>query len=190
MPTFYKGIGPGTHWHAIDLRTNGLSARAPGVQPSISALIAHIRLGTTQSPYISLTRSYGVAESYARVGRITATQQNPGYVYELVINDPLPSGMVLIDPAVDIANTNANLFASPSYHHDGGPTFLLGVVDPVSMAAHLNGFAPSPPGSGAIQRPPNLSNDLEAIVRVLRDAEILVSGNIPTTCFHVRHPVY
>lgn len=124
------------------------------------------------------------------MGRATATAANPGYVYELVINNPVPNGMSIIDPLLEVGKANPTALAAQSYHHDGDPNFLLGVVDPVNMTHYLLGFAPTPPGSGATARPPILSNDLEALVRILRDAEVLVSGNIPGACFTVRHPVF
>src|SRR4051794_36294309 len=59
MPRFYKGIGVGTFLHAMDLRATGISPRAAGVAYTPNALLHHIARGTTVSPCISLTRSFG-----------------------------------------------------------------------------------------------------------------------------------
>ena len=47
-----------------------------------------------------------------------------------------------------------------------------------------------PPVSEGTPRPPNLTIELETLVRALRDAEILAHGNIPATCVKNRLEVY
>ena len=47
-----------------------------------------------------------------------------------------------------------------------------------------------PPPAGGAPRPPNLSLELETLVRALRDAEVLIVGTIPTTCIINRIDVY
>jgi hypothetical protein len=46
-----------------------------------------------------------------------------------------------------------------------------------------------PPGMAGASRSPNLSIELETMVRALRDAEVLVVGNLPSACVTYRHPI-
>jgi hypothetical protein len=88
---FYKGVGVGTHHHGADLRLTGLSPRNPGSPYNPTSVMHHIARGTTTSPLISLTKSYGVAEDYARnASRTPPTAANPARVYEVEISDPPP----------------------------------------------------------------------------------------------------
>lgn len=77
---------------------------------------------------------------------------------------------------------------TPTYHHDGDQSFVLGVIDPVSNQHVLSApiYTALP---GATARPANLSEHLETLLRTLRDAEILAVGNIPATCIVNRHNV-
>ena len=102
MALLYKGIGPGTFHSHADLSTSGLSPRDPaGWTGSIHPLMAHICDGTTMSGYISLTRSFGIARDYALFGRIPPSHANPGHVWEVEINIPLPAGVrAVIDPSL------------------------------------------------------------------------------------------
>ena len=195
MATFYKGAGIGTHWHIHDSRREGFTARTPGTPSTIEALISHIVVGTTESPYISLTRSYAVAWHYAMSGGTSIpTLNNPGYVYEIEIDTPLPAGLKLLDPIkevasnlpypVDIGSEGGYI----SYQHNGLPTFLLGVVSPGDMSHFRVGRQPQPPGPG-LPCPPNLTPQLEAFVNALRDAEILFYGAIPSDCVRERFEV-
>jgi hypothetical protein len=191
MPLFYRGAGVGTYWHEQDARLTGFTPQSPGMATSIDRLIVHISNGTTSSPYVSLTRSYGVAWNYAMFfGRTQPTATNPAYVYELEINDPLPAGLLLIDPVKEIAAEAPSPAQSFSYHHDGSSSFLLGVIDPTGMEQFLRMPALQPPPGGGAQRPPNLTKQLETLVRVLRDAEILAVGNIPASNIRNRFSVY
>lgn len=190
MPRFYKGIGVGTFLHAIDLRSHGIVARGPGITYSASGVMAHIARGTTTSPCISLTRSYGVAEIYAKqAGRAFPSATSPAYVYGIDLDDPLPVGVTIRDPLVEILSAFPDPLAHSSYHHDGDVNFLLGVVNPTLMPAYLNTPILQPPGSGGAQRPANLTLALEAMVRALRDAEVLAVGTIPASCVVERHDV-
>lgn len=192
MARFYKGVRAGTFLHqGPDLRTIGISARMPSSPYNIDAVMHHVARGTTTSPCISLTRSYGVAEDYAKApGRVFPTAANPAYVYEIEIPDPAPSGITLIDPVALVAANNNNPAISPSYHHDGDMNFLLGVVDPIKMIVHLNTPIRVPLGSAPTPRAANLSLQLETCVRALRDAEVLVLGAIPSNHVVLRHDVY
>lgn len=193
MTILYKGVGVGTFLHKADLRATGLVAHMPALSCDTDTIIRHIRNGTTTTPCISLTRSYGVAEDYARNGgRAFPTASAPAYVYEFDIpTDPPPAGMVVIDPVSNIAARNSNPLASPSYHHDGNMSFLLGVVDPSGMAMHLNAPIRTPMGSSPTPRSANLSPELETLVRALRDAEVLALGVIRNMDVAIiRHDVY
>ena len=189
MPTlFYKGVGVGTHHHPTDLRTTGIMPRAPGALDEI-AVQRHIARGTPFSPCISLTRSYGVAENYARnYGLAAPTAARPAYVYEVEIPDD--PGIAIIDPVDFIASRHANPLVSPSYHHDGDQDFLGFVAYPgayVGVVPH----APRPPGmSGAGTYPVHRSTELDTIVFALRDAEVLVHGGISKAWITIRHDIH
>ena len=195
MATFYKGAGIGTHWHTRDSRRIGFTARSPATHPETEALIDHIATSTVNSPYISLTRSYAVAWDYAmRGGTSIPTLNNPGYVYEIEIDTPLPSGLKLLDPIKEIAlNLPPPIDADfekeyPFYQHNGLPNFLLGVVSPGDLSHFRIGRQSQPPGPGS-PCPPNLTPQLEALVNALRDAEILFHGSIPSSCVKERFEV-
>jgi hypothetical protein len=195
MATFYRGAGRGTHWHDHDSRQVGFTARAPEVDPTTAALITHITAGTTNSPYISLTRSYAVAWDYAvRGGTDRPTPDKPGYVYEVAIDMPLPSGLKILDPIKEVALNLPSPIDVDSgeehefYQHNGLPSFLLGVISPENMSHFQVGRQPRPPGPG-MPCPPNLVPQLKALVNTLRDAEILLHGRIPPSCVKNRFEV-
>ena len=192
MAIFYRGAGIGTYWHSHDARQTGFIARAPQMQPTPDRLMLHIARGTVNSPFISLTHSYGIALNYANFfGTEIPTPQHPAYVYEIEINEPIPSDLQLLDPIKEVAPIlPLPLGINPPYQHDGGPAFLLGVVDPVNMREFLIQQSPQPPASAGTPRTPNLSIALETLVRTLRDAEILAKGTIPAHCVNHRFEVY
>lgn len=183
MPRFYKGVGVGTHLHGNDLRLSGMRPRDALMTPNIYTLMEHIA-GNTVSPYVSLTRSYGVAEAYARdFGRAFPTASVPGYVYAVDIDYPTPPEVhMVLDPVSDIAAYINLPLAPSSYHHDGNMNFLLGIISPVTMANHLAAHAPQPPRATMPPRPPKLTKELLTIVRALRDAEVIVLGSVPPHC--------
>lgn len=191
MPIFYRGAGVGSYWHNNDARIGGFGAHKPGIGASSARLMEHVARGTTSSPYISLTRSYGVALDYALYfGPLRmATSGSPAYVYEIELNDPLPRGLVILDPIKEIATAVPSPLSPISYQHDGVPAFLLGVVSPSMMGHYLATNCPQPSGGGT-PRPANLSIELEALVRTLRDAEILAVGTIPASQVVNRLSVY
>jgi hypothetical protein len=178
----------GTHHHPTDLRTTGIMPRKTGSLNEITVQ-QHIARGTTTSPCISLTRSYGVAFDYAmNSGFAAPTSALPAHVYELQVPDD--PGVPLIDPVDYIASRHANPLVSPSYHHDGDQRFLGLIAYPLPAGGGL-GLARRPPGmSGGGPRPPYLSPQLETIVFAIRDAEILVYGNIPPAWMANRYDVY
>ena len=180
MATFYKGSGVGTYWHLNDARLSGFNAHFPGAHRTTASLMNHIKNGTTSSPFVSMTRSYGVAWSYAMF--LGPTVAAPAYVYEIVIDDPPPVGLTVLDPLREIAGAVPPLLSAISYQHDGLPNFLMGVLDPATMSHHLTApIKQPPPGLGA-PRAANLTAELETLVRTLRDAEILAVGTIPASC--------
>ena len=188
MTIYYRGAGLGTYWHTNNAMQEGFTPQSPQLNHTPSLLINHIARGTVTSPYISLTQSYGVAWDYAvTFSRARPTQQNPAYVYQVEINDPPPKGPHLLDPVKEIAASAPSPPAAIPYHHDGLPSFLLGVVSSSTMRLHLNRPIKQPPGGGTL-RSANLTLELEAIVRALRDAELLVVGDIPDSCVQHRYP--
>ncbi len=195
MATFYKGAGIGTHWHINDSREVGFTAISPTTRHTIEALVTHVAESPTNSPYISLTRSYAVAWNYAvRGGTDIRTLGKRGYVYEIEIDIPLSPELELLDPVKEVAKSLPNPIdvdfkgGYPFYQHNGLPDFLLGVVRPEGMSRFLVGRQPRPPGPGVPCRP-NLTPQLKALVNALRDAEILFYGRIPPSCVKNRFEV-
>ena len=84
--------------------------------------------------------------------------------------------------------------AQASYHHDGDMNFLLGVINPIAMSGYLNTPIRQPGQSagtaGGTPRPANMSLELEALVRALRDAEVMAVGTIPAPYVVERHDIY
>jgi hypothetical protein len=114
----YKGIGVGTYQHALEARVYGFVARYPALMASVSAMVEHITLGNTASPFISLVRSYAVAEEYAiNSSRIVPSATTPAYVYEIVLTDPLPPTLIIIDPLIELASV---LSSADVPYHSGG----------------------------------------------------------------------
>ena len=188
MTLYYRGAGAGTYWNTTDARIGGFVPQSPGLTASASRIIQHVAHGMTQSPYISLSRSYSVALSYALdFGTISPTVSMPGYVYELEID--ANSGVRLVDPVKEIVADAGDPFAPLSYHHDGYPTVLLGVVSPSLMAYYLHLHVAQVGGTASSGRPANISHHLRAMTLALRDAEILVFGNVPSACVQMRHSV-
>ena len=160
--------------------------------PTVTRQMLHIARSTVNSPFISLTRSYAVAWHYAMVSsERVPTPEDPAYVHEIEIQEPLPLGLHILDPVKEVAQMlppPAN--SGPPYQHDGLPDFLLGVVDPGRMGDFLIQYAMQPPSSEGTPRSPNLTIELETLVRALRDAEILAHGIIPTPCVKNIFDVY
>jgi hypothetical protein len=180
MPIFYKGAGVETYWHERDARVLGFSAAEPALAPTINGLMLHVARGSVRSPYVSLTRSFGVAWDYAvNGGRVAATQDRPGYIYEIELDAPLPPGLTLLDPVVEVAKNTPDPLHPIPYQHEGSKGFLLGVVDPVRMGRYLKQRCIQPPPGGGTPQTPHISQHLETLVRALRDAEVLAIGTIP-----------
>ena len=192
MPIFYRGACVNSYWHLNNPIETGFTARAPGTRPTIHRLMHHIARGTITSPFISLTRSPAVAWHYAVFDSLEVpTRSNSAYVYEIEINEPLPSGLKLLDPIKEIAKVLPDpTYPGPPYQHDGLPDFVLGVVNPRNMAHFLALQSQQMPFSEGTPRPPNLTLELETLVRAIRDAEILAQGSIPAAYILNRFDVY
>lgn len=192
MAIFYRGAGIGTYWHTHDARLEGFIAHSPGAPRSLGTQIGHIKNGTTTSPYISLTRSYSVALTYAvYCGQEQPDEDKPAFVYEIELTKPLPTGLDIFDPAYDIlAKCGAkDPLADHTYQHDGFPDFIAGVIDR-TMRERLTKHIAHPPPGIATARSASLSESLEAVVRAIRDAELLAVGTIPTNCIICRYEVH
>ena len=192
MAIFYRGAGINTYWYLNDPMEQGFIARAPGMTSTTTRQMLHIARSTVNSPFVSITRSYGVAWRYAMVSsERVPTPEDPAYIHEIEIQEPLPPGVHLVDPVKDVAQMLPSPTSpGPPYQHDGLPDFLLGIVEPERMGNFLTQYAMQPPASEGTPRPPNLTIELETLVRVLRDAEILAHGIIPATCVKNSFDVY
>jgi hypothetical protein len=81
---FYKGVGVGTYLHGKNLNATGISAALPGQTNDLANLVRHIAQGSALSPFISFTKSWDVAEDYARNASLSRPNStNPAYVWEI-----------------------------------------------------------------------------------------------------------
>jgi hypothetical protein len=191
MTHFYKGVGVGTFFHSMDLRINGIAPANTGAQFDVHMAMQHICRGSNRSPCVSVTRSYGVAESYARNGLNPPSLSKPGYVYVINIPDPIPFGAPpIVDPVFVVASQHNDPLRSPSYHHNGSQNFLLGVISPGMHPAILSTPPPMPSGTNNSISPPTLTMELQTMVWGLRDAEALIVGNVPRAWVIDRLNVY
>ncbi len=175
MATFYKGAGIGTYWHTRDSRRVGFTARSPANHPETEVLIEHIATSTVNSPYISLTRSYAVAWHYA----VFSSKREPGpgrpaYIYEIEIDDSLPHGLNVLDPAKEVIHIL--------------PQPLRGVVNLDYIEDLLGGQTSQAPNVGG-GFSPSVELQLIALTFAQRDAEVLVYGYIPPFCVKHRFEV-
>jgi len=152
-------------------------------------VMQHISGGTTYSPCVSLTKSFGVARDYAMNAGFNAPSPTvPAYVYEIHIPEKSP-GVKIIDPVDYIASRNANPLALPrTYHHDGDQQFL-GFVAYSLSAGGAHPAAPVPPGLVG-GRPVHLSDQTQTIVFAMRDAEVLVHGSVPHNWIVQRYDIF
>ena len=185
MDIFYRGASRGTYWNIDRLEpgdSRGLTAQSPRLKPDPDRIMDHIIHGAERaSPFISLTKSYGVASDYARYWYRTRppTEDNPGLVYHIEISY-VREALILIDPVKALAESLPDPLDS-GCQHDGVPEFLLGVVSPERFGFRLTRNRFDPPGSQRTPGPPYLSRELETLARALRDAEILATGVISGT---------
>jgi len=178
----YKGVGVGTFWHGLDARMTGFSSQSPGKSPSVPAMIAHITHGSPLTSFISLMRSYGVAEQYAlNAGRRAPSRKVPAYVYEI---DFMDSDQVsLIDPIPYLA---CLLSTSTEPYHSGDRNLLLALIDPVRYGSELL----KPVAGPLTKKLPKVSIELEALICVLRDTVILAIDRVPSQFILGRHEIY
>jgi hypothetical protein len=190
MPIYYRGAGLGTYWHMNDACKTGFTPHYPGAGQGNSRILHHIARGTTASPYVSLTRSYGVAWGYALAGRMLPSAEQPAYVYEIEVDENDGLGTRLMDPVTTIAAGLGSPYDTRTYHHDGDSSFLLGLVDPAGQRASLKQEVRFPPPEQGTIRTPLLHIELEALVRALRDSEILAFGAVAASQVRRRIEVY
>jgi len=171
----------GTFLHPNDLRISGITPAKPAVTFDLAAVTQHVARGVIMSPCISVTRSYAVAEDYARHAATSPpTRVAPAYVYVIDVPNPMPAGITMCDPVEYVASRNNNPSASPSYHHNGGRRFLLALVEPILHQTLLTTPPVRPPGmTGGAPVGPRVTPELETMVCALRDAEALVIGGVP-----------
>jgi len=133
-----------------------------------------------------------VAVQYAISGQSVPRPGNPAFVYEVEIEERDGCGTRLVDPVVEVARDLGSPFDARSYHHDGDLKFLLGIADPGSRegAEYLRQWVMFPPPGHGTPRTPLLGIELEALVRALRDAEVLAFGAIVASQVKRRIDVY
>jgi hypothetical protein len=194
MARFYKGVKLGSYLHGRNLSATGIAPAQPGASYSVNAIIRHIGGDPLNSPCVSLTKSYGVAQAYALdSGTAYPDVHNPAWVYEIELdkNDPAVNPYLVVDPVFEISRYHNDPLVDPSYHHNGDELFLLGLVDEKRFGHYTSRAAPRPRGNThPSSHPPNVSEQLLTFVRALRDAEVLFVGNIPGRCIVAQHPAY
>ncbi len=181
MPIYYKGAAPRTHWHDNDpIHAGAFTSWSSRPIPAhdTQRVVRHIVGRAPQgSPYISFSRSYGVAWNYA--AQPNATANAPGYVYEIDLPDTLPPGLELYDPVAEIARKLPSSSSLVTYQHEGDQKYLLGVMAYSRFQLRLQRTDPEPPpGGGLLRTPRDPSDELKSIVLALRDAEVLVRGEV------------
>ncbi len=191
MARLFKGAGPGTYWWTNNAQLVGGFSSPPGRPRNAAAVVNHIVVSSHPSPYVSFTASYAVAFEYALSGPAgVATSANPGYVYEIDTSILTgPSTLTLIDPVRKVASAhNVALNGTIPTHHDGGPDLILGIANR-TLHGHLLTTPPRRLGATP-PRGPVVTDDLNALVFALRDAEVLAAGGVPPACIVNRHAVY
>lgn len=163
----YKGAARGTYWHKLDASVMGfkMNARHPA---GVDAVVRHINGGSSTSRYLSVTTSLNVATMYAKAAAldgIATSPSFPAYIYEIDISRIGPESM-LVDP---IKVTSSGFPAgSWAHHHDGDANFLG------SLLPYF------PPVNGGATPLALASDEFKAITFSLRDAEILIEGDVPS----------
>ena len=184
----YKGAGPGSHWWSTNAQLSGFTVAA-AVQ-GVARMVRHITAFSHPSPYLSFSASFAIAREYALAGPAgQASQTQPGRVYE-IDTTLVPGSMVLSDPVRDIVGSNPALtVARLPTHHDGAQNLILGIASPILHGAVLTSPPARVPGN-ALQTGPAVQSELQAVVFALRDAEVLIGGNVPPNCITAVYPVY
>jgi hypothetical protein len=188
MAIFYRGAAIDTWWHKNDPRISGFLSHSPGIAHTVAQLMNHISFGTTKSPYVSLTRSYGIALGYAMLGK-TPTVANPAFVWEIDLTLPLPSGVILRDPVQEVAASLPQPFDVIPYQHDGEQKAIIGLIDGDQYNL-ATAPVPRPPNSNPSKLGATFTLQFKTLIFALRDAEILAHGPIPAACVTARHEVH
>jgi len=102
----------------------------------------------------------------------------------------LPRGLNLFDPVKEVSGLLSPPLAYNSYQHNGLPSFLLGVVDPIRFQKYLSTPVKHPPHVTSGPFTASLSDQLDVLVRTLRDAEIIALGHIPSANVVARYDVW
>ena len=178
---FYKGVGVGTFLHPHDLRISGITPAKPTANFDLAAVTQHVSRGVIMSPCISVTRSYAVAEDYARNAATSPpTRVAPAYVYVIDVPDPVRTRITMCDLSNMLRLAIGILPPVLLYHHNGSRRFLLALVDPILHQPLLTTPPVRPPGmTGGAPARPSVTPELETMVCALRDAEALVIGSVP-----------
>jgi hypothetical protein len=172
LPLFYKGAGPGTHWHVHDARMSGFTAAASAL-PNRNSTIRHITAYSHPSPLISLSASFAVARQYALTGPAgVASPAAPGYVYEV---DFTVAKQRILDPLLEIVRP------SLSHLHSGDQGLILALAQGLAVAPCVH--------AGGSLLAPSIPPELRALVYALRDGEVLAHV-IPSACITNRHAVH
>ena len=171
IPTLYKGAGPGTHWHKKNACDGGFTPAANRPYTT-NAVVDHIVHYSHPSPYISLTASFAVARQYALSGPDgTASDTNPGYVYEIDLSACNTTKLRIFNPIAEISKTGL------AHEHNGDQGLVLGVAS----STHESVLKTPVLQAGGRKAIPSASTTLKALVNALRDAEVL-TGKVPASC--------
>jgi len=163
LPILYKGAGPGTYWHTNDATQSGFTTQ-PGIA-NRNQIVNHITANSRPPIYLSFTTSFAVAKRYALYGTSRATQANPGFVYSVnLMNMP---NFNAYDPVAEIS-------AGMLIHgHTGDQRLVVRIALDHKRATTLQVDGPN--GTKIV---PSFSTELRGLTFALRDAEIVIGGNV------------
>lgn len=178
----FKGAGPGTHWHANNAQATGFTL--PGaITPTVNVVVNHITAFSAPSAYCSFSLSFAIARGYAIFGPGgVATKAAPGLVYQIDLS-ALSALPALVDPVLTISR---GLNGQYAHGHNGG---FLALSEIAQTALGPGGYTPTQHVGGGTC-PLIVTSELQALVRAIRDAEILVQGNVPAGAIIKVHQVY
>lgn len=181
-PTLYKGAGPGSHWHVN--QPSSRSGFSIGLAPGgPNAILRHITRYSAPSPYLSFTTSFAIARHYALSGPAgVASATAPGFVYEVDLS-ALSVAPKLVDPVAEIAALGNGFF---SHKHDGSPNLILEVATGKLALGQIS----QAHQTGGLFLTPSVSQELNALIFAIRDAEVLVAGNVLAGAVVNVHPVF
>jgi hypothetical protein len=190
MARYFKGAALGSHWHLNDARLSGFTAINVANSHSGAAIINHIVHGTSNSPYVSITKSWMMALQYARQSRlpdVAATANLPAYIYEIDFTDTTVS---LYDAIVEIGKTLPTPHLQIGYAHNGDSRLIAAILNG-KLANYLKrAKLTGPPNNNNAAVAPVVSDELRALLLTLRDAEVLVLHAIPRNYITIRHNVW